>query len=76
MKLIRENVYQVTFTEMGKPTVKGLTTIPDLGEIQLDEADLRFIKEMQGLGYEPTFFVSKSIPLAGRYCVVGRQEKA
>jgi len=42
----------------------------------LDFADLRYIKDMSGLGYEPTFFVSRSEPLKGRFVVVGRQEKA
>jgi hypothetical protein len=76
MKQIRENVYQITHTEMGKPTVKGLVSIPDLGDLQIDEADIRFIQEMRNLGYEPTFFISKSVPLAGRCVVVARQEKA
>ena len=76
MKQIRPNIYQVTYTELGKPPVKGMASIPDLGPIHLDEADLRYIKESQGQGYEPTFFVSRYAPLGGQFVVVGRQEKA
>ncbi len=76
MKQIRENIFQVTYTEMGKPPVKGVASIPNLGEIHLDEADMRYVNESTGLGFEPTFFVSKSAPLGGRFVVVGRQEKA
>jgi len=76
MKQIRENIYQVTFTELGKPVAKGPVVVDGLGEIMLDHADLRYAKESQGLGYEPTFFVSRSAPLQGRFVVVGRQEKA
>jgi hypothetical protein len=75
MKQIRENIFQVTFSELGKPTVKGPVTLDGLGEIMLDFADLRYAKESQSLGYEPTFFVSRSAPLQGRFVVVGRQEK-
>jgi hypothetical protein len=76
MKQIRENIYQVTFTELGKPSARGPVKVDGLGEIMLDFADLRYIKDMSGLGYEPTFFVSRSEPLKGRFVVVGRQEKA
>ena len=51
MKQIRENIFQVTFTELGKPPVKGPTMIADLGDVSLDEADMRYIKESQGQGY-------------------------
>jgi len=76
MKQIRENIFQVTYSELGKPPVKGVVAHSELGELMLDEADMRYIRESQGQGYEPTFFVSRSAPLGGRCVVVGRQEKA
>jgi hypothetical protein len=76
MKQIRENIFQVTFTELGKPPAKGAVVLPDLGEVLLDDADMRYAKETGALGYEPTFFISRSEPLKGRFVVVGRQEKA
>ena len=76
MKKIRENIFQVTFTELGNPPAKGPVSVAGLGEVMLDEADMRYAKESSGLGYEPTFFVSRSEPLHGRFVVVGRQEKA
>jgi hypothetical protein len=76
MKQIRENIFQVTFSELGKPPVKGPVVLAGFGEIMLDDADMRYVKETSNLGYEPTFFVSRSAPLHGRFVVVGRQEKA
>ena len=76
MKQIRENIFQVTFSELGKPPAKGPVVLTGFGEVMLDEADLRYAKETSHLGYEPTFFVSRSAPLHGRFVVVGRQEKA
>ncbi|MDR3690831.1 MAG: hypothetical protein P4L46_15745 [Fimbriimonas sp.] len=76
MKQIRENIFQVTYTELGKPPTKGMAKIPDLGLVHLDEADMRYVETSQGEGYEPTFFVSRSAPLGGQFVVVGRQEKA
>ncbi len=76
MKQIRENVYQITFSELGKPPVKGMAPVMDLGQVHLDEADMRYIKEHQGLGFEPTFFISRSAPMGGQFVVIGRQEKA
>lgn len=76
MKQIRDNIFQVTYSELGKPPAKGPVTLAGLGEIMLDQADLRYVKEMSSMGYEPTFFVSRSAPLKGRFVVVGRQQKA
>jgi hypothetical protein len=76
MKQIRENIFQVTFTELGNPPAKGVTTVAGLGEVMLDDADMRYAKNHSGLGYEPTFFISRSAPLGGRFVVVARQEKA
>jgi len=76
MKQIRENIFQVTFTELGKPANRGSVQLEGLGEVLLDFADMRYINDMVGLGYEPSFFVSRSEPLKGRFVVVGRQEKA
>lgn len=76
MKQIRENIFQITFTELGKPPAKGAVVLKDVGEILLDDADMRYAKEISALGYEPTYFISRSEPLKGRFIVVGRQEKA
>ena len=76
VKQIRENIFQITYSELGKPPVKGPVIVDGFGEVMLDEADIRYIETSQTQGYEPTFFVSKSGPLQGRFVVVGRQEKA
>jgi hypothetical protein len=76
VKQIRENIFQITYTELGKPPVKGPVIVESFGEVMLDEADMRYIVTSHNQGYEPTFFVSKSAPLKGRFVVVGRQEKA
>ena len=76
MKQIRDNIIQITFTELGKPPVKGPVIVEGFGEVMLDEADMRYIATSTNQGYEPTFFVSRSNPLQGRYVVVSRQEKA
>lgn len=76
MKQIRENIFQVTFSELGRPPAKGPVILDGLGEVMLDDADIRYARDHQELGYEPTFFVSRSLPLHGRFVVVGRQEKA
>jgi hypothetical protein len=76
MKAIRENIFQVTYTELGRPGAKGSVKVEGLGELTLDDADMRYINESSGAGYEPTFFISRSAPMHGRLIVVGRQEKA
>ena len=75
MKQIRENIFQVTYSELGKPPAKGWAPIEG-NELLLDEADMRYIRDHSKLGYEPTFFISRSEPMGGRFIVVGRQEKA
>ncbi len=76
MKQIRENIFQITYSELGKPIAKGPVDLQGLGEVMLDEADIRYANTSRDQGYEPVFFVSRSEPLQGRYVVVGRQEKA
>jgi hypothetical protein len=76
VKQIRENIFQITYTELGKPQAKGPVILQSLGEVMLDEADIRYAHTSETQGYEPVFFVSRSEPLFGRYVVVGRQEKA
>lgn len=78
MKQIRENVYMVTHADLGRPSEKGWMSIPAsnpgmTGKLLLDEADMRFVKEMSAQGYEPTFFVSRSPVMGGEYVVVARQ---
>ena len=75
MKRIRDDIYQVTATEMGLPFEKGFYEVPDLGEVFIDLADVRYIESMRGAGYEPTFFVSPSEALHG-FVVVSRQHRA
>ncbi len=50
--------------------------VEDLGEVLMDQADIRYIGETEKLGYEPLFHVAKSKALAGAFVVIGRQEKA
>jgi hypothetical protein len=67
-------MYQVSYTELGKPDENGYYKIPDQkGEVLLDEADLRYIREYLGRGFEPSFFVKPSSALRGAYVVVARQ---
>ncbi len=76
MKQIRQNIYEITFAELGNPPEKGDYDVQGLGTVMLDVADMRYISEMQTAGYEPRFFISKSAPLGNRYIVVSRQQKA
>ena len=76
MKQIRSNIWQVTYSELGEPKARGYYPVADLGEVLMDQADIRYIGETQKLGYEPLFHVAKSKALAGAFVVIGRQEKA
>ena len=76
MKQIRPNIWQVTYSELGEPKARGYYPVADLGEVLMDQADIRYIGETQKLGYEPLFHVAKSKALAGAFVVIGRQEKA
>jgi hypothetical protein len=76
MKQIRDNIFEVTYSDLGKPGKKGDVAVKGFGTVMLDVADLRYIDDMKVLGYEPTFFVSRSAPLGGRYVVVSRQHRA
>lgn len=73
MKQIRENVYHVTFADLGKPFEKGYYAVEGLGEVLLDEADVRYLKEVSGKGYDPAWFVAKSDAIRNAYVVVSRQ---
>ena len=76
MKQIRDNIWQVTFEDLGEPNARGYYAVEDLGEVLMDQADIRYIKEMETKGFEPVFHVSKSKALNGAFVVVGRQQKA
>ena len=73
---IRENIFRVTVDELGNPPDRGYYVVDGLGEVLIDQADLRYIAEMDTLGYEPIFHVSRSKALNGAFVVVGRQHKA
>ena len=73
MTQIRENIFLVTYKDLGKPTGKGFWPVRDLGEVMLDAADERYINEYLSKGYEPAFFVSRSDALNGAFVVVSRQ---
>ncbi len=75
MKQIRDNIFLVTYSELGKPQDKGYFKVSGLGEVMLDAADKRYIEEYLGLGYEPAFFVSRTTALDGGYVVVSRQRR-
>ena len=76
MKQIRDNIWQVTYSDLGDPNARGYYKVADLGEILMDQADIRYINEMEAQGFEPIFHVSKSKALNGALVVVGRQQKA
>jgi hypothetical protein len=76
MKQIRENIWQVTYSELGQPDSRGYYKVESLGEVLMDQADLRYIDEMNSAGYEPVFHVSRSAALNGGYVVVARQQRA
>lgn len=76
MKQIRDNIWQVTYSDLGEPDARGYYKVENLGEILMDQADVRYIKEMEDQGYEPVFHVSKSKALNGAFVVIGRQQKA
>jgi hypothetical protein len=76
VRQIRENIFEITFSELGQPKKRGDVKLEGLGTVMIDAADLNYAGEISKLGYEPTFFVSRSKPLGGRFVVVGRQEKA
>jgi hypothetical protein len=76
MRQIRENIFEVTFSELGKPSKRGDVKLDGLGTIMIDIADLNYASKMTEMGYEPTFFVSRSAPVGNRLVVVGRQHKA
>lgn len=76
MTQIRPNVFFVTYTEIGKPTAKGLYEVADLGTLSIDEADIRYIRLYLEKGYEPAFFVSHAPTMGGRLVVVSRQRAA
>ncbi|HEY0866291.1 MAG TPA: hypothetical protein VGE01_02870 [Fimbriimonas sp.] len=74
MRQIRENIWYVTYSELGKPFEKGPVKVDGLGTIFLDIADVRYINQHRELGYEPAFFVSRSEAMNGWMVVVARQE--
>lgn len=74
MKRIRENIWEVGYAELGEPFEKGYYPVPDLGEVFLDQADVRYIEGMKRANYEPRFFVSRSDTLDA-YVVVSRQHR-
>jgi hypothetical protein len=74
MTQIRDNIWQVTYTELGKPEDKGYVPLPqENSTLLLDEADMRYIRDYVEMGYEPSFFIKKSAALRGAFTVVGRQ---
>lgn len=76
MKQIRDNIFEVTFDDLGKPEKKGYYKVSGLGEVMLDMADVRYIQETLGKGSVPTFFVSRSQALKGACVVVSRRQIA
>jgi hypothetical protein len=76
MRQIRDDLYEITFTDLGSPAATGYYPVDGLGEVLIDAADVRYIQEHQELGYEPTFFVRRSPALKGAFTVTARQWKA
>ncbi|HLO99662.1 MAG TPA: hypothetical protein VK171_13785 [Fimbriimonas sp.] len=76
MTQIRENIWQVTYDDLGHPPARGYYQVEGLGEVLIDQADLHYINETHAKGYEPVFHVSRSKALNNAFVVVGRQQKA
>jgi hypothetical protein len=76
MQQIRDNIWQVPLSEIGDPQDRGYFKVKGLGEVLIDQADLRYIDEMKALGFEPMFHVSRSEALNGAFVVIARQQKA
>ncbi|AIE84031.1 hypothetical protein OP10G_0663 [Fimbriimonas ginsengisoli Gsoil 348] len=76
MTTIRDNVFRVSYHEIGKPTYHGFVDVPGGGKLLIDQGDIRYIREATADGYEPTFFISRTTALGNDYVVVGRQWKA
>jgi hypothetical protein len=76
MTTIRENIFRVTFDEIGSPVERGYYDLPNGGKVLIDLADMRYIQQAKSGGYDPIFFVSRTKSLEGDFVVVGRQWKA
>ncbi len=76
MRQIRDNIFEVTYSELGKPSKRGDVKLDGFGTVMIDMADLDYASNMAEMGYEPTFFLSKSAALGNRFVVVSRQHKA
>jgi len=76
MIAIRDNVFQVTHTELGKPADHGFYDVEGGGKLLIDAADVRYIRQALAEHYEPIFFISRTAALGDDYVVVGRQWKA
>ena len=76
MNQIRPNIWQVSFSDLVEPSARGYYKVEGLGEVLMDQADIRYIGESQKLGFEPLFHVAKSKALNGAFVVTGRQVKA
>jgi len=76
MTTIRENIFRVTLSEIGNPIDRGFFEMSDGGQVLMDAADIRYIKEAKEGGYEPVFFISRTHALGNDFVVVGRQWKA
>ena len=74
MKRVRENIWEIGYAELGEPFEKGYYPVPDLGEVFIDQADVRYIEGMKRHDAEPRFFVSYSDALAARV-VISRQHR-
>lgn len=74
MRKIRENIFEISWSELGSPPERGFYKVVDLGEVLVDLADLRYAKEAATKGHEALFFVSRSGALQGDFVVVSRQQ--
>jgi hypothetical protein len=73
MKRIRDNIFQVTYTELGKPLDRGWVKVEGETKLLLDQADFHFVNKMIEGGYEPTFYISRAKAMGGHFVVVGRK---
>jgi len=76
MKQIRDNIFEISHTELGSPDEYGRYKVEGLGTVHIDIADVRYIADHKSQGYEPTFFVSRAPAMNNDFVVVARNRKA
>jgi len=76
MRQIRENIWEISWSDLGQPLDKGFHPVEGLGEVFLDIADFRYASEHIAKGHEPVFFVGRAPAMGGHFIVMSRQHAA